>query len=77
MMQRVKTDSCNRLTPSTLSQHLLIKLNGPPLCKFDPRPAVMKWLEAGPRRCRPASTPYTARTHNQRLKLALALTECC
>ena len=61
--QRMKNDWRNRLRPNTLSQLMLIKLNGPAhLDSFDAQPAISEWWKAGVRSRRPASKPYGPRT---------------
>ena len=60
-MKRAKTDWCNRLQPHTVSQLMMIKLNGPDLDSFDAQPAISRWLNAGPRCHRPPSLPYGPR----------------
>lgn len=63
LMQRMKNDWRNRLRPNTLSQLMLIKLNGPAhLDSFDAQPAISAWWKAGPRSRRPTSKPYGPRT---------------
>ena len=49
LMKRTKTDWRNRLSPKTLSQLMMIKLNGPDMDHFNPEAAIMKWWQAGPR----------------------------
>ena len=61
LMLRVKNDWRNKLTPQTLSQLIMIRLNGPELAEFDPQAAVMRWWRAGPRRRRPSAHPYGPR----------------
>ena len=61
-MLRTKNDWCNRLHPHTLSQLMMIKLNGPALDSFDAQPAISQWWKAGPRCRHPASQPYGPRT---------------
>ena len=60
-MKRAKTDWCNRLQPHTVSQLMMIKLNGPDLDSFDIQSAISRWLKAAPRCHRPSSLPYGPR----------------
>ena len=65
LMQRVKNDWRSRLNPDTLSQLLMIRLNGPVIEQFNPEAAVMRWWTAGPRRRRPSTTPYGPRAYQE------------
>ena len=49
LMKQIKTDWRNRLSSQTLSQLMMIKLDGPDLNHFNAEPAIMKWWRAGPR----------------------------
>lgn len=49
LMKRVKTDWRNWLQPQTLSQLMMIMLNGLDLENFDAQPAISQWWKAGPR----------------------------
>ena len=64
VMQQVKNDWRSRLNPDTLSQLLMIRLNGSAVEDFNPEAAVMRWWTAGPRRRRP-STPYGPRAYQE------------
>lgn len=61
-MKQIKSDWQNRLKPETLSQLMMIKLNGPDLEKFDAQPAISLWWNEGPGSRRPGSKPYGPRT---------------
>lgn len=61
LMKRVKTDWRNRLKPHTLSQLMMITLNGPDLENLDAQPAISRWWRAGPRSRRTSSEPYGPR----------------
>ena len=56
LMKRIKTDWRNRLSPQTLSQLMMIKLDGPGLDQFNPEPAIKRWWKEGPRSRRPGSS---------------------
>ena len=49
LMKRTKSDWRNKLSPKTLSELMMIKLNGPDMDTFGPEPDIMKWWQAGPR----------------------------
>lgn len=54
LMKQSKTDWRNRLSPNTLLELLMIKLNGPDIDHFDPMPATNhKVVEGRKRSCRP------------------------
>ena len=49
LMKRAKTDWRNQLSPQTLTQLMMIKLDGPEMEKFNPEPAIKRWWREGPR----------------------------
>ena len=49
LTKQIKTDWRNKLSSQTLSELMMIKLDGPDLNHFDAEPAIMKWWRAGPR----------------------------
>ena len=61
LMKRAKTDWCNRLQSHTVSQLMMIKLDGPDLDSFDTQPPISRWLKAAPRCRQPSSLPYGPR----------------
>ena len=64
LMKRTKTDWRNRLSPKSLSELMMIKLNGPNnMDNFNPEPAIMKWWQAGPRSRR--ITPYRHQSESE------------
>ena len=62
LMNRVKTDWRNRLKLPSLSQLMMIKLNGPDISNFNAEPVISQWWKEGPRSRRPSSRPYSHRT---------------
>jgi len=47
---RLKTDARSTLECETINDYLYILLNMPPLAQYDPRPAVLYWLQDKQRR---------------------------
>ena len=72
LMKRTKSDWRNKLSPKTLSELMMIKLNGPDMDTFDPEPAIMKWWQEGPRSRR--LVPYR---HQPEIFYANFLHCCC
>ena len=64
LVKRVKSDCHKRLSPTTLSQLMIIKLDGPQLNKFDCQLAVARWWKVGTRGRRSGSTTYGPHQHD-------------
>ena len=58
LMKRVKNDWRSRLLPTTVTQLISIKLNGPTLEAFSPCPAIGQWWKAGRRQRRTSVFPH-------------------
>ena len=58
LMERVKNDWRSRLQPTTVTELMSIKLNGPTLKNFNPCPAIGHWWKAGKRRRRTTVLPH-------------------
>ena len=45
LYNKIKSTCRSSLQRQTISDYLYINMNMPPLCDFDPRPAIMRWLD--------------------------------
>ena len=52
LYNKIKSTCRSSLQRQTISDYLYINMNMPPLCDFDPRPAIMRWLDEKDRRIR-------------------------
>ena len=50
LYNKIKSTCRSSLHRQTISDYLCINMNMPPLCDFDPRPAIMRWLDEKDRR---------------------------
>ena len=64
LVKRVKNDWRSRLQPKTVTQLILIKLNGPELKDYNPCPAIVQWWKAGPWRRRTSMLPHGLRARD-------------
>ena len=71
LMKRIKSDWRNRLSPETLSQLIMIKLDGPDMDNFNSEAAIMKWWQAGPR-----SRRLTHYKHQPKLETSESEEDC-